>query len=82
MIDPQLVAAAKAEMAKLKKAEAIAQLSPEDQELIRKYPRHTLAAARLIDSTPSPRGLTGCRCAFDLIQLQERSNFHITDAHT
>jgi len=82
MISPELIAAAKAEIAKLQKEAAIAQLSPEDQALMKKYPRHTLAAARLIDSTPLARGITGCRSAFDLIQLQERNNFHITDDHT
>jgi hypothetical protein len=45
MIDPDLIAAAKAELAKL-------HLSPEDRKLLKKYPKHTLAAARLIDSTP------------------------------
>ena len=58
-----------------------AHLSPEDAMLAKKYPKHTLAAARYIDSAPDARPLTGCRCAFELIQLQERSNFHLTDTH-
>jgi hypothetical protein len=82
MIDPELIAAAKAEIAELKNQSALAQLSDEDRELMRKYPKHTLAAARLIDSTPAPRGLTGCRSAFYLIRLQETSNFHISADHT
>ena len=56
MIDPELIAAAKAEIAELQKQSALAQLSTEDLELMKKYPKHTLAAARLINSTPV------CRC--------------------
>jgi hypothetical protein len=82
MIDPELVAAAKTEMERLKKQAAIAKLSPEDQELMKRYPRHTLAAARMIDSTPLQRCVPGMRDAFYLIRKQETANFHITDDHT
>ena len=70
MIDPELIAAAKRQIEILK-------LSPEDQELMKKYPRHTLAAARLIDSVQSPRPpLAGhvihdCGQDFQFIQHQE-----------
>lgn len=82
MIDKDLVAAAKVDLARLKATGGAIELSVEDRMLLKKYPKHTLAAARLIDATPPPRGLTGCRCAFDLIQLQERSNFHLSGDHT
>ena len=75
MIDPTLIAAAKAEIAKC-------QLSDEDKALQRKYPRHTLEEARLIDSTPLCTGVPGNRSAFDLIRLQETANFHIPHNHT
>lgn len=77
MIDPELVAAAKTEMERLKKQAAIAKLSPEDQELMKRYPRHTLAAARLIDSVQSPRPPLGdhvihdCGEDFQFLQWQE-----------
>jgi len=82
MIDPELIAAAKAEIAKLQKEAAIAQLSPEDQALMKKYPRHTLAAARLIDATPLQPCVPGMRDPFYLIRKQETHNLHITKNHT
>jgi hypothetical protein len=82
MIDPDLIDAAKRDMDRMKMKSILAQLKPEDQELLKKYPKHTLAAARLIDSTPTPRTLTGYQSAFDLIQLQERSNLHLSGDHT
>lgn len=57
MIDPELIAAAKAQLAKLRTAEIIRGLPPEDQQLLKKYPKHTLAAARLIDATPLCRAM-------------------------
>jgi len=77
MIDPELIAAAKAEIAEMKKQSAIAQLSPEDRELMKKYPRHTLAAARLIDSVQRARPpladhvIHDCGEDFQFIQYQE-----------
>ena len=79
MIDPKLIAKAKAELEKIKREEG---LSPADKELLRRYPKHTLEAARLIDSTQSACGIPGCRCAFDLIRLQEVEGYKITDEHT
>lgn len=75
MIDPVLIAAAKAEIEKCK-------LSDEDKKLQAKYPRHTLEDARIIDATPLCTGVPGNRNAFDLIRLQETANFHINTDHT
>ncbi len=52
MIDPDLIAAAKAQLAKHQTAMLTRNLPLADRELLKKYPKHTLAAARLIDSTP------------------------------
>jgi len=52
MIDPDLIAAAKAQLAKHNIDRLTASLPLADRELLKKYPKHTLAAARLIDSTP------------------------------
>ena len=55
MIDPKLLAAAKADMARLQMDELTRDMTPADRLLRMKYPKHTLAAARLIDSVQSPR---------------------------
>ena len=52
MIDPKLLAAAKADMARLQMDELTRDMTPADRLLCMKYPKHTLAAARLIDSAP------------------------------
>lgn len=70
-----------------KKAIALSQrvkpgMTEEDISLLRKYPLHTLAAARLIDSEPLQPPIRGCRCAFDLIRRQETSNHRISGQHT
>ena len=52
MIDPDLIAAAKQQLAKHNIDRLTASLPLADRELLKKYPKHTLAAARLIDSTP------------------------------
>jgi hypothetical protein len=52
MIDPDLVTAAKAQLTKMKLDAITRNLPLADRELLKKYPKHTLAAARLIDSTP------------------------------
>jgi hypothetical protein len=61
-------------------------LSEQDRELLKKYPRHTLAAARYIDSAPGPRWTPGQDpgyvSGFDKIVAQERGNFHLGGDHT
>jgi len=52
MINPALIAAAKRQLAKYNIARLTASLPLADRALLKKYPKHTLAAARLIDATP------------------------------
>lgn len=52
MIDPALIAAAKKQLAKMQLDAITRFLPPDDRLLLMKYPKHTLAAARLIDATP------------------------------
>lgn len=82
MIDPELIAAAKRDMDRLRLRAAIENLSPEDRMLMMKYPKHTLAAARLIDSTPTPHVETGYTSGFEKLIAQERGNFHLSGDHT
>jgi hypothetical protein len=56
MINPALIAAAKRQLAKYNIDRLTASLPLADRELLRKYPKHTLVAARLIDATPLCRG--------------------------
>lgn len=56
MIDPDLLAAAKVQLAKHNIDRLTRNLPEDDRALLKKYPKHTLAAARLIDSTPLCRG--------------------------
>ena len=86
MIDHDLIAAAKAQLAKANLAKHnIASLIDStplcraDRELMRKYPRHTLAEARLIDSTPLCRATllsdqTGHEPGNDFNRLQWQAN--------
>ena len=55
MITPEELAAAKAQLAKHNIDRITRNLPEDDRELLKKYPKHTLAAARLIDSVQSPR---------------------------
>jgi len=57
-------------------------LSEADRKLIKKYPRHTLEAARLIDSTPLASGIPGNRDSFYLIREQETNGLQIKESHT
>jgi len=52
MINLALIAAAKRQLAKHNTAMLNANLPLADRALLKKYPKHTLAAARLIDATP------------------------------
>ena len=52
MIDPALIAAAKRQLAKHNIDRITKNMPADDRALLKKYPKHTLAAARLIDSTP------------------------------
>jgi len=81
-LSPEEIAKAKAELAKMHHQAYLNSLSPADRELLRKYPKHTLEAARMIDATPLTPCVCGCRSAFDLIRLQETGNFHINGDHT
>ena len=56
MIDPALIKAAKAQLAKMQTDAITRNLPADDRLLLKKYPKHTLAAARLIDATPLCRG--------------------------
>lgn len=49
-IPAELIEAAKRDLIEMKKKAELAKLSDADLELLRRYPNHTLAAARLIDS--------------------------------
>jgi hypothetical protein len=77
MIDPELVAAAKVEIERMKLKKIIDNLPEEDRELMKKYPRHTLAAARLIDSAQAARPplpdhvIHDCGQDFQYLQWQE-----------
>lgn len=57
-------------------------LSAEDRELVRKYPRHTLEAARLIEATPCRNGIPGNRDSHYLIRKQETHCLQINGDHT
>ena len=81
-LSPEELAEAKAAIDKLRRENLISSMSKEDQELMRKYPKHTLEAARMIDATPLTPCVCGCRSAFDIIRLQETGNFHISGDHT
>lgn len=63
-------------------------LSPEDRELLRKYPKHTLEQAREIDATgpqlPKDHGgqSLGYISGFEQLRHQERGNYHLGGDHT
>ena len=57
-------------------------LSASDRELMARYPRHTLAAARLIDNAPLEHGIPGNRDSFYLIRKQETDGITIGGSHT
>lgn len=82
------LAAAKRQLARMREKQINAErendptLSEADRELIKKYPRHTLEAARLIDSTPLASGIPGNRDSFYLIREQETNCLHIKESHT
>jgi len=82
-LSPEEIAKAKAELAKMHHQSYLDKLPEADRELLKKYPKHTLEAARMIDATPLTPCVCGCRSAFDLIRLQETGNqFHISGDHT
>lgn len=60
-----------AELAQAKREIELAKLSPQDRALMLKYPRHTLAAAKLIDSTPIQR----CRLLPDQVAHDAGQDF-------
>jgi hypothetical protein len=76
-LTPEEIAEAKRQLAKLNPT-----LSMEDQLLMKKYPRHTLAEAREIDATPPPCAALGFTSGFEKIVAQERGNFHLSGDHT
>jgi hypothetical protein len=76
-LTPEEIAEAKRQLAKLNPT-----LSMEDQLLMKKYPRHTLAEAREIDATPPPCAALGFKSGFEKIIAQERGNFHLSGDHT
>jgi len=55
MMTAEEIAEAKRQLAAVIAKGEAASMSEEDRHLLKKYPRHTLAAARLIDATSSPR---------------------------
>jgi len=82
-LSPEEIAKAKEELKKMNHESYLRSLSEADRELLRKYPKHTLEAARMIDNTQLAPCVCGCRNAFDLIRLQETGNqFHISGDHT
>jgi hypothetical protein len=82
-LSPEELEKAKAAIDKLRRENLISTMSKEDQELMRKYPKHTLAAAREIDATPLDCPMSGLRSAFDLLRLQETGRpIHISGDHT
>ena len=52
MLTNEEIEEAKRQLAKMRIDAITASLPTADRELLKKYPKHTLAAARLIDSTP------------------------------
>jgi predicted RNA-binding Zn-ribbon protein involved in translation (DUF1610 family) len=56
-------------------------LSEADRVLLTRYPRHTLAQAREIDSA-RPYMCEGITSGFEKIIAQERGNFHLSGDHT
>lgn len=55
MMTPEEITEAKQQLAAMIAKGEAASMSEEDRYLLKKYPRHTLAAARLIDATTCPR---------------------------
>jgi hypothetical protein len=83
MLTPEELAAAKRALAKGGRP-PMNTLSREDQNLLQKYPRHTLEQAREIDGTPAPGCpiMLGITSGFEKIIAQERGNFHLSGDHT
>ena len=77
MLTPEEIEEAKSQLAAMIAKQEASRLSVEDYELMKKYPRHTLAAARLIDSVSSPRpplgdhGIHEAGQDFQYLQWQE-----------
>ena len=77
MMTTEEIAEAKSQLAALISKGEAASLSAEDRYLLQKYPRHTLAAARLIDAVSFPRpplndqGIHDCGQDFQYLQWQE-----------
>jgi hypothetical protein len=55
MMNHEELQEAKRQLAMLIENGGASSLSKADRDLLKKYPRHTLAAARLIDATTCPR---------------------------
>ena len=82
-ITEQEIEAAKRQLARMREKQANADrlndpsLTDKDRELMKKYPRHTLEAARLIDATTAGVALyeapTNVCKGFDYLLWQERS---------
>lgn len=62
--------------------------TPEEHDLAKKYPRHTLEQAREIDATgptvpKQHEGQSlGFISGFELLRHQERGNYHLSGDHT
>jgi hypothetical protein len=77
MMNHEEIEEAKRQLASLIAKGEAASMSEEDRDLMKKYPRHTLAAARLIDATTCPRpplndqGIHDAGEDFQYLQWQE-----------
>lgn len=80
-LTPEELEQAKRELARINRIKPW--MSPNDIALLKKYPKHTLAAARYIDSAPDPGSIRpyGCRCAFEMIRMQEDLGIHLDSNH-
>jgi hypothetical protein len=57
-------------------------LTQEDVDIMKKYPRHTLAQAREIDGPRLPYTGNGIVSGFEKLIAQERGDFHLGGEHT
>lgn len=80
MMTPREIQLAKQAAARLLRDRAPG-LSPEDRELLRKYPKHTLEQAREIDAT-GRQSWDGYTSGFDKLIAQERGFKPLSGDHT
>lgn len=77
MMTAEEIAEAKRQLAAMIARGVAVSMSEEERYLMKKYPRHTLAAARLIDATTCPRpplnghGIHAAGDDFQYLQWQE-----------